>query len=268
MPLKKYIYYAKSVAAHFQYTDHDGDFVPPLFSASYCGSKNFDGPNKPGGKPAKIPNRSKGKPKEITFDRYDVHITARREGQVFRLEVSSSVTNLNIKDVLKAERIEAGLVTEYNAAFYDDPSRYQRPRILPKPPIYAGLSIYGYPYTRELKLPAPFLLGDEERCSYLGGAGQDIEPVEISRDPAYVSKIQTPEGKIIEISADTRRIRVENFGIIYFADWKWLPIDQKCCDNFQWVELLRFDLGNPGGGGVGGAGGGGSRPSVPTGHPL
>ncbi len=155
------------------------------------------------------------------------------------------------------------VITEYREPWYYDPGRPRHPRILPLPPVYDDLTIYGYPYTRDLKLPAPFAFSERQRADYLSGIGPDIQPTPIASDPDYPGKIAAPNGKVIEVSADTRRIRIEDFGIVYFADWKWLPLDHECCKNAQWVELLRFDLGNPGGGGAGGAGGGGSRPSRP-----
>ena len=259
---RKYLYEAKAVAAHFQYTDGDGDFVPPKFSAEYIGEEEHDEPYNSDGEPATLPERKSGE-REITFDRYQVRVRAYRQGPAHRTEATAWSTNRNIKGVLTAARIQASVITEYREPWYHDPGRPLHPRILPLPPVYDDLRIYGHPYTCNLRLPAPFSFTKEQRAGYLGGIGPDIEPTPIASDPDYPSKITTPKGKIIEVSADTRRIRVEDFGIVYFADWKWLPIDQKCCDNFQWVELLRFDLGNPGGGGVGGAGGGGSRPSRP-----
>jgi hypothetical protein len=259
---KKYLYEAKAVAAHFQYVDGDGDFVPPLFSAEHIGEKEFDEPCDPDGEPAELPERRSG-PREITFDHYQVRVRAYRDDAAYRTEATAWVTNLDIKGVLTARRIEASVITEYREPWYHDPGRPLHPRILPLPPVFDDLRIYGYPYTCNLRLPAPFSFTPEQRAAYLSGVGPDIEPTPIASDPDYPSVIATPKGKIIAVSADTRRIRVEDFGIVYFADWKWLPIDQKCCDNFQWLELLRFDLGNPGGGGVGGAGGGGSRPSRP-----
>ena len=256
---KNYIYEAKAVAAHFQYVDGDGDFVPPSFSAEYIGVEGHNEPDDPDGAPAQLPPRENGD-REITFDRYQVRVRAYQDGPVYRTVATAWITNLDIKGVLTAARIEASVITEYREPWYKDPGRPRRPRILPLLPVYDDLRIHGYPYTCNLQLPAPFSFSDKQRADYLCGIGPDIEPTPIASDPDYPSKIATPRGKIIEVSADTRRIRIEDFGIVYFADWKWLPIDQKCCDNFQWVELLRFDLGNPGGGGAGGAGGGGSRP--------
>jgi hypothetical protein len=72
---KKYLYEARAVAAHFQYTDGDGDFVPPKFAIEYIGEKEIDEPCDPDGQPAEIPQRSSG-PREITFDRYQVRVRA------------------------------------------------------------------------------------------------------------------------------------------------------------------------------------------------
>src|SRR6266571_4107049 len=102
---KKYRYEAKAVAAHFQYTDGDGDFVPPKFGIEYIGEKEFDETCDPDGKPAKLPER-KGGDREITFDRYQVRVRAYRDGPAYRTEATAWVTNLDIKGVLTAARVE------------------------------------------------------------------------------------------------------------------------------------------------------------------
>ncbi len=105
-PGERYIYEAKAVAAHFQYVDGDGDFYPPTFTAEYIGEKEHNQPDDPDGRRAEIPERKKGQ-REITFDRYQVQVRAHQDGPAHRTEATSWITNLNIKGVLTAARIQA-----------------------------------------------------------------------------------------------------------------------------------------------------------------
>ena len=63
----------------------------------------------------------------------------------------------------------------------------------------------------------------------------------------------------VAISKDTRSIEIPGFGVVTFADWKWLPSDIHTREyTAQWVQLIGLELKNPGSGGGGGASGGGS----------
>ena len=152
---KKYLYEAKAVAAHFQYVDGDGDFVPPISAPSTLARNSSTSPAIPTASRRNFRQRSSG-PREITFDRYQVSVRAYREGPP------------------TAPRPPRGSVISISRAFSPPPYRSQRdygisralvPRSRPPaPPAHsaaaAGVRRSAHPRISiqpdNLRLPAPF----------------------------------------------------------------------------------------------------------------
>jgi hypothetical protein len=124
--------------------------------------------------------------------------------------------------------------------------------------VVRNLKVCGVPYElgEQLELPKPFLLDADSREAYFRGDGDQIEPEGISAAPGR--RMRTGRGEI-RISADTRRIAIPKFGIVYFADWIWKPPNIHIpAKTAQWVQLVKLHLKNPGSGGGGGVGGNGT----------
>jgi hypothetical protein len=170
----------------------------------------------------------------------------------------SGLENFNVKDVVTADSLECGIETVYREEWRGNPKKPRRARILPRRPLIRNLKICGEPYDldEQLKPPAPFLFDASQREEYFQGDSAEIEPEGISAAPGR--RMRTSCGEI-RISADTRRIAIPKFGIVYFADWMWQPYDVHIPEKtYQWVQLIRLELKNPGKGGAGGVGGNGT----------
>ncbi len=245
--MAKYLYSAKAVAAHFQFTDgnsHYGEEYTLVFHGEAPGEQHKDTGARSG--------------PEISFSNSSVHISCKKESGVYTTLVRSTLKNFNVKDVLTADSIESGIMTVYREEWYSDEARPKRARAIPLPPVIENLKILDVPFRlgQELQLPEHFGYDDGRRAKYLNGEGREIEPVGIA--PASGRRIPTSRGEI-EVSADTRRISVPNFGIVYIADWKWQPQDAYTpANSAHWVEMVRLELSNPGSGGGGGVGGDGT----------
>jgi hypothetical protein len=245
--MEKYVFSAKAVAAHFHSTTSDrhfGDEYTLTFQGETPGEKEkaTDGRTGP----------------EISFTYSSVRISCTKESGVYTTVVRSTLKNLNVKDVLTVDSIEAGVMTVYREEWYSDPARSKHARAIPLPPVIENLRVHGLPLRPglELRLPEPFSFDEARRARYLNGEGTEIEPVGISSEPGR--RITTPLGEI-EFSADTRGIRVPDFGIVNIADWKWQPEDADTpSKSAHWVDLLRLELSNPGRFRAGGAGGNGT----------
>ena len=247
--MPKYTFHASAVAAHFQFTKSEHQDFGHEYSSIYLGDSPHAHNTRTGGR----------KEPEISFADSFVSVECKEETKgVFVTVAKSGLENFNVKDVVTADRLECGIETVYREEWRDDPRRPKRARILPRRPVFVNLKVCGEPYELEqqLKPPAPFLFDAAQREAYFRGDGEEIEPEGISAAPGR--RMRTKCGEI-RISADTRRIAIPKFGIVYFADWTWQPPDIHIpAKTAQWVQLVRLELKNPGRGGGGGVGGNGT----------
>lgn len=245
---QRYVFHAKAVAAHFQFTDGRPDFGAEYALAFHAGS--------PFKHHAKTGRRTDS---EISFTHSWVHVSCKEErGGVYTTIVRSGVKNYSVQGKVTADELEAGIMTVYRKEWYSDSSRPKRARILPLPPVIKDLKICGRPYRlgKELQLPEPFGFNDARRKKYFRGDEPEIEPVGVSAAPGRSESTECGE---IEISADTRRIAIPNFGIVTLADWTWVSSKiHLAAHTAQWIQLVGLDLKNPGRGGGAGVGGNGT----------
>jgi len=245
--MPKYTFHAAAVAAHFRFTNGHQDFGHE-YSSMYLGDSPHGHDSRTGGR----------KGPEITFTDSFVSIECKEEKGAFVTVAKSGLENFNVKDVVTADSLECGIETVYREEWRGNPKKPKRARILPRRPVIRNLKICGEPYDLEeqLKPPAPFLFDASQREEYFQGDSAEIEPEGISAAPGR--RMRTSCGEI-RISADTRRIAIPKFGIVYFADWMWQPYDVHIPEKtYQWVQLIRLELKNPGKGGAGGVGGNGT----------
>jgi hypothetical protein len=246
--MSKYTFHAKAVAAHFRFTDGNRDFGDE-FTVLLRSEAPHEHHQDTGARTGP----------EVTFTHSFVHVSFQKEpGGVFTTVARAGVRNLNVRNRVTADALECGVMTVYREAWYGDPARPRRARILPLPPVIENLTVSGMPYRvgQELQLPDAFAFDDARRARYFRGEEPEIEPQAISSAPGR--PLKTDRGEI-DISADTRRITIPNFGIVDFADWMWLPADTDIAERTaQWVQLIRYELGNPGNGSIAGVGGNGS----------
>ena len=240
---KNYTFHAKALAAHFHFTNGSGEDFGPEFALAFHGRTPFKHKEKTG----------EHHHPEISFTRSWVHVIARQErGGVYTTVAKAGLTNLNVKGKVTADEIEAGMMAVYREEWYGASAPTKRPRILPLTPVIKNLKVCGQPYRlgKELQLPEPFEFSDARRKEYFEGEGREIEPVEVSDAPGKREKLDCGE---VAISADTRRIEIPNFGIVTFADWKWLPRENHRHEHAaQRIQLIGLELNNPGSGGGGG----------------
>jgi hypothetical protein len=246
--LRSYTFQAKALAAHFHFTKGGDDFGPE-FALAFHGRIPFRGKEKTRGH----------KHPEISFTRSWVHVVTRHSrGGVYTAVAKAGLRNLDVKGKLTADEIEAGIMAVYREEWFSEQGAPKGPRILPLRPVVKNLKICGAPYRlgKELILPAPFEFSDARRKAYFAGEGDEIEPTGVFDAPGKREKLECGE---VAISADTRRIEIPKFGIVTFADWKWLPRDIHTHEHTaQWFQLIGLDLSNPGSGGGGGVIVGGS----------
>ena len=244
---QRFVFHAKAVAAHFRFTDGRPDFGGE-YALAFHGGTSFKHREKTG----------RRTDSEISFTHSWVHIACKEErGGVFTTIARSGVKNYSAGKVT-ADELEAGIMTVYRKEWYGDPARPKRARILPLPPVIKDLRICGRPYRlgKELQLPEPFRFDDARRKKYFRGDEPEIEPVGISAVPGRREPSECGE---IEISADTRRITIPNFGIVTLADWTWVPSKIHLAGHTaQWVQMVGLDQKNPGSGGGAGVEGNGS----------
>lgn len=247
--MSKYTFHAAAVAAHYQFAKKEHEDFGHEYSAIYLGDSPHAHDTRRGGR----------KGLEMSFSDSFVSVDCKEVSKgVFVTVAKSGLENFNAEDVVTADRLECGIETVYREEWGRDPKRPKRARILPRKPELVNLKICGEPYELgdQLELPAPFLYDAAAREAYFRGDGAYIEPQGISAAPGR--RMRTKCGEI-RISADTRRIAIPKFGIVYFADWTWLPPDIHVpAKTAQWVQLVRLDRKNPGRGGGGGVGGNGT----------
>ena len=246
--LRSYTFHAKAVAAHFRFVNTECEDFGPEFALAFHGRTPFKHREKTG----------EHRHPEISFKRSWLHITASARGGVYTVVAKAGLKDLDVKGKVRADEIEAGIMAVYREEWFGDSARRMAPRILPLRPVIKNLKICGEAYRlgKELILPEPFEFSDARRKEYFAGEGREIEPVGIYDAQGERKKAECGE---IAISKDTRRIDIPNFGIVTFADWKWLPCDIHTHERtVQWVELIGLDLKNPGTGGGSGASGGGT----------
>ncbi len=254
--LKGYTFHAHALAAHYRFTTDSSDDFGPEYALAFQGRQPFKHRERTGGH----------RHPEISFSHSWVHVATKIERGVYTTIAKTGLTGLRVKGKLTIDELEAGIMTVYREEWYRDPSRPKHPRILPLPPVFKNLKICGRPYRlgKELRLPEAFTFNDAQRKKYFLGEGPEIEPVGISEAPGQRESTECGE---IAISADTRRIEIPDFGIVTFAEWKWLPTKIHIhAHTAQWVQLVGLDLKNPGSGGGGGVGGGGSPSIWSSGH--
>ncbi len=245
--MPKYIFHAAAVAAHYKFTKAGYHDFGHEYTSIYLGDAPHSHNTRTGGR----------KGPEMSFSDSFVSVECKEDKGVFITVAKSGLENFNAGDVVTADRLECGIETVYLEKWRGDPKK-KRARILPRRPVFVNLKVCGQPYEleHELKPPAPFLFDAAQREAYFRGEGDDIEPVGISAAPGR--RMRTTCGEI-RISADTRRIAIPKFGIVYFADWTWLPPDiHTPAKTVQWVQLVKLHLKNPGSGGGGGVGGNGT----------
>ena len=240
---RSYTFHAKALAAHFHFTNGSGEDFGPEFALAFHGRAPFKHKEKTG----------EHRHPEISFTHSWVHVITRQErGGVYTTVARAGLKNLDVKGKLKADEIEAGMMAVYREEWYGAPSPTKRPRILPLPPVIKNLKVCGQAYRlgKELVLPEPFEFSEARRKEYFLGEGPEIEPVGVCDAPGKREKLECGE---VAVSADTRRIEIPNFGIVTFADWKWLPREIHTHEHAaQWLQLIGLELNNPGSGGGGG----------------
>ncbi len=246
---KGYTFHAHALAAHYRFTTGSEYNFGPEYALGFQGRKPFKHRERTGGHSHP----------EISFSHSWVHISTKIErGGAYTTIVKSGLKDFRVKGKVTIDELEAGIMTVYHEEWYRDPNRPKRARILPLPPVLKNLKICGRPYRlgKELRLPEAFNLSDAQRKKYFLGEGPEIEPVGIRETPGQKEATECGE---IAISADTRRIEIPDFGIVTFAEWKWLPAEiHTHAQTAQWLQLVGLDLKNPGSGGGGGLVGGGS----------
>lgn len=222
--LEKYIFHAETFAAHFQFIDGCGDF-----GHEYSLLFHSDQPHE-----HRTPTgRREG---EFAFADSFVRLDCREIDGAYVTAAKSSLTGVSLKeDRLTADYLEWGIETVYRREWYDDPDKPQTARILPLDPVIRNLRIDGELYEPDVR---PFQFEKSLREKYFSGEGETIEP--------------------LGCADEKRSIRIPDFGIVYFLDWIWLPPNiHTRAKTTQKVQLLRFDLKNPGtGGGPGSVGNG------------
>jgi len=236
--MDKYVYSAKAIAAHFNFTNGHPDF-----GSEYTLTYHSEAPGEVG---RETGGRSGP---EISFTNSSVHISCAKGDGAYTTIVRSTLQNLNVNDVLTADSIECGLITVYREEWYGDPARPKRARAIPLPAVVQNLQILGVPFRlgQELQLPDHFSYDDTRRANYLNGDGPEVDAVGVSPVPGR--SVATARGDI-EISADTRRIVIPKFGIVDFADWMWQAPDSRTpARTTQSVQMIRLELRNPGKGG-------------------
>jgi hypothetical protein len=245
--MPKYIFHAAAVAAHYRFSNGYQDFGHE-YSSIYLGDSPHAHDTRTGGRTGP----------EVSFTDSFVSVECKEEKGLFLTVAKSGLENFNVKDVVTADWLECGIETVYREEWRGNPKKPKHARILPRRPVIRNLKICGEPYELEeqLKLPAPFLFDASQREEYFQGDGAEIEPEGISAAPGR--RMRTSWGEI-RVSADTRRIAIPKFGIVYFADWMWQPPDVHTpAKTYQWVQLIQLELKNPGKGGGGGVGGNGT----------
>jgi hypothetical protein len=246
--MPKYIFHAAALAAHFRFSTGHHDFGHE-YSSIYLGDSPHAHHTRTGGRTGP----------EISFTDSFVSLECKEEKGVYLTVAKSGLENFNVKDVVTADALECGIETVYREAWRGNPKKPKYARILPQRPVFRNLKICGEPYEleRQLKPPAPFLFDAAQREEYFEGDNPEIEPQGISAAPGRRMRIKGC-GEI-RISADTRRITIPKFGIVYFADWMWQPPDVHTAPKtYQWVQLVKLQLKNPGSGGGAGVGGNGT----------
>jgi hypothetical protein len=246
--MPKYIFHAAAVAAHYQFTKAGYQDFGHEYSSFYLGDAPHAHTTRTGGR----------KGPEMSFADSFVSVECKEENGVYLTVAKSGLEKFNVKDIVTADWLECGIETVYREEWRGDPKRPRHARILPRQPVIRNLKVCGVPYElgEQLELPKPFLLDPSSREAYFRGDGPEMEPQGISAAPGR--RMRTSCGEI-RISADTRRIAIPKFGIVYFADWIWKPPDIHIpAKTAQWVQLIRLELRNPGKGGGGGVGGNGT----------
>jgi hypothetical protein len=247
MPASTFTFESKATAALGTFTDGAGNPVPGFdqslsstTQATGTSSDTFPGLNQNG----------------ITSSGGSVEIVRSISGSIYTLTVKATINNLNIRNAVTADRVFGTLYAEYHADWgFEDTAKQKRPRILPGDWALDNLMVWGHAYGPELQLPAQFSYTAATRQDYLSGNGADQAPVDITSDLSYPRTIDAPGG-VIEVSSDTRRIRLAGVGVFYFAGWRWvngtlaLPVQQA-------IKMLDCSLVNPGDVGTGGVTGGG-----------
>src|SRR5579863_5790757 len=165
--MEKYVYRAQAVAAHFIFTNSH-----PAFGDAFTLTVNSD---KPGEHQKNTGGRSGP---EISFGDSSVSVSCMQADGVYTTVVRARLTKFNVKNILTADRLEAGMMTVYREKWYSDPARPKQARVLPLPPVIENLAIYGVPLRldRELELPGPFRYDDARRMKYFEGEEREIAP--------------------------------------------------------------------------------------------
>lgn len=244
-PSPGYTYRAKVIAANFVFSTG----VQPDFGDEFTLEVNTNTPGlyrKPtGGQTGSY----------VSFADSWVEVSCEEKpGGVHTTIATAALSNFNVKGILTADLLKCRVMTVYHDA-WGDPKKSTYARALPLLPEIQNLKIYGVPFRlgQELQLPEPFNYDDAGRSAYFNGQGPEIQPAGISQVPGR--RIPTAQGDI-ELSDDTRRITVPNFGIVNIADWQpWKPDSRT---SGHWVQLIGLNLSNPTTGGGSGAGGNGS----------
>lgn len=241
--LRSYTFHANALAAHFHFTKDSGEDFGSEFALAFHGRTPFKHKEKTGGH----------RHPEIAFTHSWVHVVTKQErGGVYTAVAKTGLRNLNVKGKVTADEIEAGIMAVYREEWFSEQGGRKGPRILPLRPVIKNLKICGAPYRldKELVLPEAFEFSDARRKEYFAGEGDEIEPTGVSDAPGKREKLECGE---VAISKDTRSIEIPDFGMVTFADWKWLPRDIHTHQHTaQWFQLIGLDLSNPGSGGGGG----------------
>ena len=108
--MDKYVYSAKAIAAHFNFTNGHPDF-----GSEYTLTYHSEAPGEVGRETG-----GRGGP-EISFTNSSVHISCAKGDGAYTTIVRSTLQNLNVNDVLTADSIECGLITVYREEWYGDP---------------------------------------------------------------------------------------------------------------------------------------------------
>jgi hypothetical protein len=244
---EKYVFHATAVASHFRFADGE-DHFGHQYALVFRGATPFHHREQTG----------RHTHPEISFTHSWVHVSCQEARGVYTTIARSGLKNFSVKDKLTASKLEAGIMTVYRKEWYKDPARPKRALILPLPPVVEDLKVCGRPYRlgKELQLPEAFLFSNARRKKYFLGDEPEIEPARVSNSRGQT--VSTKYGDM-EISDDTRRIGIPNFGIVTLADWMWQPPEIHTSPrSAQWVQLVGLDLKNPGSGGGASVGGNGS----------
>ena len=240
--MEKYLFNAKATAAHFTFLDSK-----PPFGDEFTISLYSETPDR---KSATFPGLSRG---GISFGPCTVTIDASDDGNgVYTTTVTTSVQNLNVKGFVTVDLLEGGLVTQYRREWYDT-RREKVARVAPLPVKFQNLKVCGEDYSPILQLPEHFQYDATQRQRLLDDPSTPNDPQEIAQAPTFPRRVPAQNCEF-EVSGDTRRIRIANFGIVSFADWKWTDTGKSA----HRLTLIGLDLRNPGGGGGGTVDGNGS----------